>query len=111
MEKVFAERTIQMKEWPEKIDVILQTFRIGEVGIATIPFEPFAETGLEIKARSPFKPTFTIGLANGGYGYLPTPEQHKLGGYETWMSVNKVETNASRKIVTEILKLFNQVKL
>jgi hypothetical protein len=110
MEKVFAERTIQMKEWPEKIDVILQTFRIGEVGIATIPFEPFAETGLEIKARSPFKPTFTIGLANGGYGYLPTPEQHKLGGYETWLSVNKVETNASRKIVTEILKLFNQVK-
>ena len=111
MEKVFAERTIQMKEWPEKIDVILQTFRIGDVGIATIPFEPFAEIGLEIKARSPFKPTFTIALANGGYGYLPTPEQHKLGGYETWLSVNKVETNASRKIVTEILKLFNQVKL
>ena len=111
MEKVFAERSIQMKEWPEKIDVILQTFRIGDVGIATIPFEPFAEIGLEIKARSPFKPTFTIALANGGYGYLPTPEQHKLGGYETWLSVNKVETNASRKIVTEILKLFNQVKL
>ncbi len=110
MEKVFAERTIQMKEWPEKIDVILQTFRIGEVGIATVPFEPFAEIGLEIKARSPFKPTFTIALANGGYGYLPTPEQHQLGGYETWMSVNKVETNASRKMITEILKLFNQVK-
>lgn len=110
METVFAERTIQMKEWPDKIDAILQTFRIGEVGIATVPFEPFAEIGLEIKARSPFKPTFTISLANGGYGYLPTPEQHKLGGYETWLSVNKVETNASVKIVTEILKLFDQVK-
>jgi neutral ceramidase len=52
-EKVYAERTIQFKEWPEKIDVILQTCRIGEVGIATVPFEPFAETGLEIKTRSP----------------------------------------------------------
>ncbi|MFA7174610.1 MAG: hypothetical protein WC340_14595 [Kiritimatiellia bacterium] len=110
LEVVFAERTIQMKEWPEKIDVILQTFRVGEVGIATIPFEPFAEIGLDIKARSPFKPSFTIALANGGYGYLPTPEQHQVGGYETWMSVNKVETNASRKIVDEILKLFNQIQ-
>lgn len=110
MEKVFAERTIQMKEWPDKIDVILQTFRVGEVGVATIPFEPFAEIGLEIKSLSPYKPSFIIGLANGGYGYLPTPEQHQLGGYETWLSVNKVETNASRKIVAEILKLFNQVR-
>ena len=111
MEKVFAERTIQMKEWPEKIDVILQTFRIGDLGIAAIPFEVFAETGLEIKARSPFKRSFTIGLANGGYGYLPTPEQHQVGGYETWLSVNKVEKDASRIIVTEILKLFKQTAL
>lgn len=111
MEKVFAERTIQMKEWPEKIDVILQTFRIGEVGVAAVPFEPFAEIGLEIKARSPFKTTFTIALANGGYGYLPTPAQHKLGGYETWLSVNKVETDASEKIITELLELFKIVKL
>jgi len=54
MERVFAERTIQMKEWPEKIDVILQTFRVGDLGIAGIPFEVVAETGLEIKARRPF---------------------------------------------------------
>lgn len=109
MERVFAERTIQMKAWPEKIDVILQAFSIGDLGIAAIPFEVFAETGLEIKAKSPFGKSFTIGLANGGYGYLPTPEQHQLGGYETWMSVNKVEKEASRKIVTEILKLLNQL--
>lgn len=110
MEKVFAERAIQMKEWPEKIDVILQTFMVGDLGIAGIPFEVFAETGLDIKARSPFEKSFTIGLANGGYGYLPTPEQHAVGGYETWLSVNKVEKLASRKIVIEILKLFNQIK-
>jgi len=34
---------------------------------------------LELKARSPFKPSFTMELANGGYGYPPTPEQHQLG--------------------------------
>jgi hypothetical protein len=28
-------------------------------------------------------------------------------GFETWMSVNKFEKEASRKIVSEILKRFN----
>jgi hypothetical protein len=90
--------------------VLLQTFRIGDLGVAAIPFEVFTEIGLDIKARSPFKSSFTIELANGSYGYLPTPEQHKLGGYETWLGTNKVETLASRKIVSEILNLFNQVQ-
>ena len=110
LEKTYAERTIQMNGWPENIDVLMQTFRIGELGVAAVPFEVFTEIGLEIKAKSPFKSSFTIELANGSYGYLPTPEQHQLGGYETWLGTNKVEKEASRKIVTEILKLFNQVK-
>ena len=110
LEKTYAERTMQMNGWPENIDVLMQTFRIGELGVAAIPFEVFTEIGLEIKAKSPFKSSFTIELANGSYGYLPTPEQHQLGGYETWLGTNKVEKEASRKIVTEILKLFNQVK-
>ena len=110
LEKTYAERTMQMNGWPENIDVLMQTFRIGELGVAAVPFEVFTEIGLEIKAKSPFKSSFTIELANGSYGYLPTPEQHQLGGYETWLGTNKVEKEASRKIVTEILKLFNQVK-
>ncbi|WP_373513089.1 hypothetical protein [Persicitalea sp.] len=110
LEKTYAQRTLQMAEWPENITVILQAFRIGELGVATIPFETFTQTGLEIKAKSPFKPAFTIELANGGYGYLPTPEQHELGGYETWLSTNKVEKEASRKIVAELLRLFEKLK-
>lgn len=110
LEKTYAERTIQMNGWPENIDVPMQVFRIGELGVSAIPFEVFTEIGLEIKVRSPFKPSFTIELANGSYGYLPSPEQHQVGGYETWLGTNKVEFEASRKIVTEILRLSNQVK-
>ena len=73
-------------------------------------FEVFTETGLEIKARSPFPDTFTIELANGGYGYLPTPAQHALGGYETWLGTNRVETAASDKIVAKLLELLAEVK-
>jgi hypothetical protein len=106
LEKIYANRVLQMeKEWPDQVSVILQAFRIGDLGIAAVPFEVFAETGLEIKAKSPCKPSFTIELANGSYGYLPTPEQHQLGGYETWLSTNRVEPDASRKIVAELITL------
>ncbi|NND07348.1 MAG: hypothetical protein HKN87_13305, partial [Saprospiraceae bacterium] len=73
-EKIYAERIRQLEaEWPDEIKIILQAFRIGDLGIATSPFETFAETGLEIKEKAPFKDAFTIELANGSYGYLPTP--------------------------------------
>jgi hypothetical protein len=109
-EKDYAQRTISAAGWPDTVSVILQAFRIGDLGIAAVPFEAFTETGLEIKARSPFQDTFTIELANGGYGYLPTPEQHELGGYETWLGTNRVERDASRKIVSTLQGLFDQVK-
>lgn len=111
LEKIYAQRVLQFhEEWPDQIDVVLQTLRIGDLGIAAIPFETFTDIGLEIKEKSPFKDTFTISLANGGYGYLPTPEHHKLGGYETWITTNRVETGASVKIVDVLLKQFNQLK-
>jgi hypothetical protein len=83
---------------------------VGDVGITAIPFETFAETGLALKAESPFQPTFNIELANGSYGYLPTPPQHELGGYETWLGTNLVETEASEKIRNTLIQLFVQLR-
>lgn len=107
---IYARRTMDAAKWPANVNIVVQTFRIGDLGIAAIPFETFTETGLEIKSRSPFKETFTIELANGGLGYLPTPEQHDLGGYETWLGTNRVEREASRKIVARLMDLFGKVK-
>jgi hypothetical protein len=108
-ERNYAEKAIQQLESPETVRVILQAVRIGDLGISAIPFEVFTETGLELKAANPFQPSFTMELANGGYGYLPTPEQHRLGGYETWLGTNKVEEQASVKIVDTLLKLFAEL--
>ncbi|MEJ7605645.1 MAG: hypothetical protein WKF37_05130 [Bryobacteraceae bacterium] len=105
-ERVYAERTLRMKGYPARMPLILQTLRIGELGIAAIPAEVFVEIGLDVRKRSPFPQTFTISLANGGYGYLPTVEQHKLGGYETWLGTNQVEIGAAPKIVNALAKLF-----
>ena len=109
LEKIYAEWMFEMLEWPDEIDVVIQTFRIGDLGIAAVPFEVFAETGLEIKAKSQLEKIFTIELANGWYGYLPTPEQHELGGYETWLGSNRVEIVASKKIVAKIMSMFEEL--
>ena len=107
--KPYAERAICLYEGPDTVAIKLQAIRIGELGIAAIPFEVFTEIGLEIKEKSPLKPTFTMELANGANGYLPTPEQHALGGYETWLGTNRVEIEASRKITATIFELLRQV--
>ena len=109
LEEVYARETVLLKDYPREVPLLIQTIRIGEVGIAAIPCEVFAEIGLTIKAKSPFKPTFTIELANGYNGYLPTPEQHKLGGYETWRARSSyLEVEAAPKILETVSELFAQ---
>ena len=109
-ERNYAERVQRLLEGPDEITVILQALRIGDLTVAAIPFETFCEIGLELKEKAPFEDAFTIELANGYNGYLPTPEQHKLGGYETWMGTNRVQLDASDKIVEVILDLMQKLK-
>lgn len=108
---IYAGETVDLSSYPEKVDLSLQTLRIGELGIAAIPCEVFVEIGLEIKEKSPFAQTFTIELANGYNGYLPTPKHHELGGYETWRAKSSyLEEEASPVMVEAILGLFGALR-
>lgn len=107
LDEIYARETVLMQKYPREVPALIQALRIGDLGIAAIPCEVFVEIGLEIKAKSPFKPSFTISLANGYNGYLPTPEHHKLGGYETWRARSSyLEADASPKIVDTVMELF-----
>jgi len=70
----------------------------------------FCEIGLEFKQRSAIKPAFMVELNHGYFGYLPTPRQHKLGGYETWLGTNRLEPEASEKLLTELLTMAEELK-
>jgi hypothetical protein len=107
---IYGRESLLLRDYPDTVPVKLQTLAIGELGIAAIPCEVFTEIGLEIKKKSPLKRAFTIELANGYNGYLPTPEQHRLGGYETWRARSSyLEIEASPTIVSTILELFTKV--
>ncbi len=107
----YAHSTIAAAERAEEaITVKLQAIRIGDLAVCGIPFETFVETGLDLKKRSPFPQTMVIGLANGRHGYLPTPEQHALGGYETWLGTNVVQEDASVILTKNLLEMLAALK-
>jgi hypothetical protein len=108
--KRYAEGILRMAEWSKVRWVKLQAMRIGELGIAAMPTETYAETGLAIKQNSVLKPTFIVTLANGYCGYLPTPQQHELGGYTTWLAPSSfLEIDAEQKLRAEVLRLLYKV--
>ncbi|MBI3414400.1 MAG: hypothetical protein HY043_03625 [Verrucomicrobia bacterium] len=109
--EIYAREQIILVEYPEAASLPLQVFRIGELAIAQWPGEIFAVSGLDLKKRSPVQPLFNIGLCNGWYGYIPPPEQHALGSYETWRGrTSPLETNAIPKMTQASLELLEKLK-
>jgi hypothetical protein len=107
----YARSTISAAERPEEeLTVKVQAIRVGDFAVCGIPFETFVETGLDLKKRSPFAQTMVIGLANGRHGYLPTPEQHQLGGYETWLGTNVVQEDATVILTGHLLEMLAELK-
>ena len=110
LSEIYARETVMLNDYPDTVPVLLQALRIGDLAINAIPCEVFVEIGLELKAKSPFGQTFTMELANGYNGYLPTAEQHGYGGYETWRAKSSyLEVHAADKITETVLELLNEV--
>jgi hypothetical protein len=102
-QEVYAREALILHE-RQKTELVLQAIRIGELTISTLPNEVYALTGLKLKAQSPGAAHFNIELANGAEGYIPTPEQHALGGYTTWPARTAgLEVQAEPKIVATLL--------
>ena len=110
IEEVYARETVLLAKYPDRVRLRIQVIRVGDLAVVAISCEVFTEFGLEIKKRSPLKRTFTVSLANGYNGSLPTPAHHALGGYETWRArPSYLEVNASDKILRTVFHLLGSV--
>ncbi len=85
----------------------LHVLRLGDVAIATNPFELFLDFGLRMKARSRAEQTVLIQLACGSGGYLPTAKAVQGGGYGAEPPSNKVGPEGGRMLVERTVKLIN----
>jgi hypothetical protein len=108
-EEVYAREQIILHE-RQQTEIVMQGLQIGDIGIATTPNETYAITGLKIKAASPLKHNIVIELANGGDGYIPPPEHHRFGGYNTWAARSAgLEVTAEPKIAEACIELLEKI--
>jgi hypothetical protein len=82
-------------------------FAIGDCAFLSFPGELYTEIGQAIKAASPFKHTYILGLANGYIGYVPTRKAIHEGGYAE--DTRGVDEAAEEIVVRESLSLLRQI--
>jgi neutral ceramidase len=106
------------------LDVGIQAIRINDIVLANNSTETLFETGLAIKAASPFPYTQVLGYSNGCVGYLPRAEDFPPGGwdiYKRWYGVpdllfqayslpTAIHPNSEQQVVDRTLALLDQLR-
>ena len=92
----------------EPYQIELHTLRLGEIAIATNPFELFTDYGIQMKARSKALQTFVIQLAGEGT-YLPTDRAAAGGGYSAIVQSNRVGPEGGQVLVESTVARINSL--
>jgi len=104
-----ALRRFELQEAVDTLDTEIHVIRLGAVAIATSPFELFLDFGNQIRARSLAEQTFTVQLANGSEGYVPTEKAEKGGHYSAFISSGQIGHVGGEMLVRHTLKKINQM--
>lgn len=87
--------------------VDVHVLRIGDIAIATSPFELFEDYGVQIEARSRAEQTFVIELTDGWEQYLPTARAVTGGGYSAIIQSNRGGPEAGQMLVERTVEMIN----
>ncbi len=103
-------------------EIVIQAIRVNDIALLALSVEPFFETGLAIKRRSPIAHTEVIGYSNGHAGYLPRAEDHPSGGWsvheryavpdlypQSWLQPVILHPDAEQIVVEAALALLRQL--
>ncbi len=82
----------------------LHVLRLGDVALATSPFELYLDYGLRIRARSPAALTLHAQLSCDEGGYLPTARAVTAGGYGALVANGLVGPAGGQLLVESILE-------
>ncbi|MDF1756233.1 MAG: hypothetical protein P1U89_25825 [Verrucomicrobiales bacterium] len=96
MERYELHQAGELKPYPMELHVI----RLGDIAIATNPFELFTDYGLRMKTQSPALQTFVVQLTGPGT-YLPTEKAVRGGGYSAIVESSVVGPEGGQFLVEE----------
>ena len=88
--------------------VELHVIRLGDVALATNPFEYYLDFGIHIKCRSKATQTFLIQLAGGGT-YVPSRRSVQGGGYGSIAASNPIGPEGGRMIAERTVAALNEL--
>jgi hypothetical protein len=98
----------EMEKKQKKMPVEVHVTRIGDVVIATNPFELYLDFGMRIKARSQAVQTFLVQLAGSG-SYLPPTRSTMGGSYGSVPASTLMGPEGGQELVEKTLELINSV--
>ncbi len=85
----------------------LHVLRLGDVAIATNPFELFVDFGIAMKTRSKAIQVFLVELACDTGGYLPTARAVPGGGYSAIVQSCLVGPDGGKVLVDRTVEVIN----
>jgi len=106
VDRYHAQQKGERRVFPIEMHVL----RLGDVAIATNPFELYLDYGVQIQGRSPAGQTILIQLASAplGYaGYVPTPRAVEAAGYSAEVVVNMVGPEGAQALVDRTVELID----
>ena len=89
-------------------EIRMHAIRLGDIAIATNPFELFLDYGIQIKARSRAEQTFVAQLSGAGT-YLPTAKAVAGGHYSAEAADNRVGPEGGQILVERTLEAINSM--
>jgi len=98
----------ELQKTQPAVPVEVHVIRLGDMAIATNPFELYLDFGIQVKARSKAVQTFVVQLAGNG-SYVPTERSVAGGAYGAIPESTEVGPEGGRELVERTLELLDSL--
>lgn len=97
----------RMQDQEPTFPVEIHILRIGDIAMATNPFELFHDYGIQMQGRSRALQTFVVQLTSGWGTYLPTSRAVGGGSYSAVVESNRVGPEGGQLLVDRTVEWIN----
>jgi len=99
----------KIQQTVESKEIEVHVLRLGNIAIATNPYDLFLDYGNRIRARSRAEQTILVQLCCGSFGYLPTEKAEKGSHYSAYVSSGTAGHEGGDLLVRKTLKEINEM--